>query len=195
MASEPSRVNAAGIEVISSPRFAGHLRPHWPDLLRELFALHPQALIRRAGDPNGFTLIHGDVGLGNVLVPRQGRQPLYLIDRQPFGWSLTTWLGVYDLAYAIVLDWKTEARRRWELPVLRRYHEHLIERGVRGYSWNQLFDDYRLCVAMGVYVATEYCRGGINERWIDEWLAILQRALTACDDLDCAALWRETARK
>jgi hypothetical protein len=172
-------------------RFAGQLRPHWPDLLRELFALHPQALIRRAGDPNGFTLIHGDVGLGNVLVPRQGGQPLYLIDRQPFDWSLTTWLGVYDLAYAIVLDWETEARRQWEMPVLRRYHEDLIQRGVRGYSWDQLFDDYRLCVAMGVYVATEYCRGGINERWIDEWLAMLQRALTACDDLDCRALWQK----
>jgi hypothetical protein len=171
-------------------RFAGQLRPHWPDALHELFALHPHAMIRRAEDANGFTLIHGDVGVGNVLVPRHGGPPLYLIDRQPFDWALTTWLGVYDLAYAMVLDWETEARRRWEMPVLRRYHAQLIARGVRGYSWERLFDDYRLCVAMGVYVATEYCRGGINERWIDEWLGMLQRALTACDDLDCRELWQ-----
>jgi hypothetical protein len=44
-------------------------------------------------------------------------------------------------------------------------------------------------VAMGVYVAVEYCRGGIN-RDQDIWLPMLQRALTACDDLDCANLWR-----
>jgi hypothetical protein len=43
---------------------------------------------------------------------------------------------------------------------------------------------------MVVYVAVEYCRGGINEPQIPVWLPMLQQALTACDDLDCAALWR-----
>ena len=67
----------------------------------------------------------------------------------------------------------------------------LMQNGVLDYSWSRLYDDYRLCVSMGVYVATEYCRGGINERWTHVWLRMLQRALTACDDLDCQALWRE----
>lgn len=38
------------------------------------------------------------------------------------------------------------------------------------------WDDYRLCVAMGVYVAVEYCRGGINQRLAFVWLPMLQRA-------------------
>lgn len=76
---------------------------------------------------------------------------------------------------------------------LQRYHATLIGRDVRGYGWQQLWDDYGLCAAMGVYVAVEYCRGGINERWIDAWLLMLQRSLTACDDLDCRALWQERA--
>ena len=97
--------------------------------------------------------MHGDVGEQNILVPRQGDRPLYLIDRQPFNWSLTTWLGAYDLAYAMVIDWEVETRRRWELPVLRRYHERLLACGVQGYPWERLWDDYRLCVPMGVYVA------------------------------------------
>ncbi len=170
-------------------RFAEQLQPHWPDLMTELFAYHPRVMVRRSSDPNGFTLIHGDVGRANILIPRHGHRPLYIIDRQPFDWSLTTWLGVYDLAYAIVLDWETEARRRWELPILERYHVQLIENGVHGYSWQQLLDDYRLCAAMGVYVAVEYCRGGVNERQLHYWLPKLQRALAACDDLDCQALW------
>ena len=169
--------------------FAAELKPQWPNLMRDLFANHPQAIIERAKDANGFTLIHGDAGHNNILVPREGDRPIYLIDRQPFNWSLTTWLGVYDLAYAMVLDWYVEVRRRLELPVLRHYHEELVRHGVSGYSWEQLYEDYRLTAAMGVYVAAEYNRGGINKKRISAWLPMLQRALTACDDLDCRALW------
>ncbi|MEJ2212200.1 MAG: hypothetical protein P8129_24690 [Anaerolineae bacterium] len=169
--------------------FSHDMEPHWPAAIRTLFARHPQAMIARTEDENGFTLIHGDVGAGNVLVPRQGERPIYIIDRQPFNWSLTTWLGVYDLAYAIVLDWDVETRRALELPILRHYHDQLAKHGVRDYSWSRLLDDYRLSVAMGVYVATEYCRGGINERWISTWLPYLKRSLIACDDLDCYELW------
>lgn len=172
-------------------RFSSELKPHWADLIRELYARHPKALTERSQDLNGFTLIHGDVGSANVLVPRDGDRPLYIIDRQPFNWSLTTWLGVYDLAYAIVLDWDVELRRQCEMPMLKRYHGTLIQNGVSNYSWERLYDDYRLCVAMGVYIATEYCRGGINERWTHVWMRMLQRSLTAMDDLDCRALWSE----
>ena len=172
-----------GVDHILS-RFSSELKPHWPDAMRELFARHPQAMIKRTRNHNGFTLIHGDPGEQNILVPRQGDRPIYIIDRQPFDWALTTWLGVYDLAYAIVLDWEIETRRRCEIPILERYYACLNSYGVRGYSWEQLFDDYRLCVAMCVYVATEYCRGGINERWIHTTLAMLQQSLTACDDLE-----------
>lgn len=170
--------------------FSSDLKPHWADLMRDLYAKHPQALIERSRDLNGFTLIHGDVGSANVLVPRDGDRPLYIIDRQPFDWGLTTWLGVYDIAYAIVLDWDVELRRECEIRMLKRYHETLLQNNVTDYSWKQLYDDYRLCAAMGVYVATEYCRGGINERWTHVWLRMLQRALAAVDDLDCQALWR-----
>ena len=168
---------------------ADHLEPHWPGLMRDLYARHPAALIARTTDANGFTLIHGDVGENNVLVPRAGDRPIYIIDRQPFNWSLTTWLGAYDLAYAMVLDWDTPARRELEWPVLRRYHNELRRWGVTDYSWEQLVEDYRLTAAMGVYIATEYCRGGVTSRWWSFGPTMLRRVLTACDDLQCAALF------
>ena len=170
-------------------KYTTELEPHWPDTIRELFAKHPLALIERTRDDIGFTLIHGDTGEKNILVPRSGDRPIYIIDRQPFDWSLTTWLGVYDIAYAIVLDWDVEIRRELELPVLRHYHDQLIKQGVSGYTWEQLHDDYRLCAAMGVYVATEYFRGGGEGQWVSQWLLMLRRALTACDDLNCSELW------
>jgi hypothetical protein len=169
-------------------QFSAELKPHWLAAIPELFEKHPPAMIRRAQNPDGFTLIHGDAGSYNILVPRQGDRPIYIIDRQPFNWSLTTWLGVYDLAYAMVLDWETDTRRAFEIPILERYHQHLLQNGVANYPWEQLFYDYRLCVAMGVYIATEYCRGGVNERWMPVWMPMLQRSLTACDDLDCQSL-------
>ncbi len=165
------------------------LEPHWPGLMHNLYARHPAALIARTADANGFTLIHGDVGENNVLVPREDERPIYIIDRQPFDWSLTTWLGVYDLAYAMLIDWDTPTRRALEWPVLRRYHDELRRRGVMGYSWEQLVEDYRLTAAMGVYVATEYCRGGVTSRWWSFGPTMLRRVLTACDDLQCADLW------
>ena len=171
--------------------FSSELKPRWPVAIRELYANHPAAIIERTREANGFTLIHGDPGQANILVPREGDRPIYLLDRQPFDWSLTSWMGVYDLAYAMVLDWDVNLRRDFEIPVLRRYHEWLQKYSVEDYSWERLFDDYRLCVAMGVYIATEYCRGGINQRSLPIWLRYLQRSLTACDDLNCSELWRK----
>ncbi len=165
------------------------LQPHWPAALAELLERHPRAMAARTADDNGFALIHGDVNRTNVLVPRVGDRPLYIIDRQPFDWSLTVWLAVYDLAYALVLDWAPEQRRRQEIEILHHYHDQLVARGIRDYPWERLFDDYRLSVAICVYVAIEWCRGGINHEWDHIWLPKLKKSLTACDDLNCRALW------
>jgi hypothetical protein len=173
-------------------QFSAELKPHWPETIRAIYAQHPPAIIARTRDANGFTLIHGDAYCTNILAPREAEQPTYLLDRQPFNWSLTTWLGVYDLAYVMTLDWEVKARRRLELPVLRHYHAQLLQRDVTKYPWERLFDDYRLCVAMGVYIATEYCRGGVQPALTQYWLPKLQRSLTACDDLECRQLWQPT---
>ena len=165
------------------------LASHWPGLIDQVVHRHPAAMIERTRTANGFTIIHGDPGCTNILVPRMGVRPLYLIDRQPFDWSLTTWLGAYDLVYATVLDWSVADRRRLEKPLLRRYHDQLLAHGVGGYSRDQLWTDYRLMVPMGVYIAVEYCRDGLHTDLQFVWLPYLQRTLAACDDLDCSALW------
>jgi hypothetical protein len=169
--------------------FAGDLKPHWPDLLQALFANLPDRMVARAQDTATFTLIHGDPNTRNMMVPREGERPLYLIDKQPFDWSLTTWLGAFDLAYAIALYWESDLRRGLEMAVLRRYHQTLLRRGVSNYAWEQLYEDYRLSVAMMVMVAVEYLRGGGDPRWRGFQLGLVQRTLTACDDLNCYELW------
>lgn len=169
-------------------KFGEKLKPHWPGQINRIFEKLPERLVSRAQDRTHFTRIHGDPNQGNILVPKVGERPLYLIDQQPFDWSLTTWLGAYDLAYLISIFWKTEWRRELELPMLRHYHGALMERGVSGYTWEHLFDDYRLCVALGVAVAVEYMRDGGDPQWLSFRLGMVQRTLTAFDDLNCVEM-------
>lgn len=166
------------------------LQPHWARAIREVFDRHPTPMSRRTRDGNGFTLIHGDVNRTNIMVPREGDRPLYIIDRQPYDWMLVTWLATYDLALPIVLWWDVETRRKHESRVLQHYHEYLARKGIADYSMDQLVDDYRLSVMMGIYVAAEWCWDGIREdtAWI--WKPKLLRTLTAIDDLGCLDLLR-----
>lgn len=168
----------------------GELPPGWDDLLRELFDRHPPLMTARCADQRGIALIHGDVNPGNVLYPREGARRLYIIDRQPFEWSLTTWLAVSDLAYAIVHWWPTEVRRQLEEPTLRRYHAALQARGVHDYPWQRFWADYRLAAVMSLYVAVEWCvlpEDREGKAWV--WRPQLAKAIAAFEDLECRSLW------
>lgn len=158
-------------------------------ILRAVFERHPAAVRQRLRDERGFTLVHGDLNPGNILRPIAGTRPVYVIDRQPFDWSLTTWLGVSDLAYAMVHWWPTEQRRAFEEPMLRRYHAALAEHAITNYSWEQLWNDYRLTAIQSLYVAVEWCvlpEDRTNVRWV--WFPQLQKALAAYEDLACRRL-------
>ena len=156
----------------------------WAGRLPGLVAGLAETFKARAGDARGMTLVHGDLNPGNLLVPRAGSGPVLLIDRQPFDWSLTAWLGASDLAGALVPWWDTALRRRLQGPVLARYHAGLVARGVHDYPWAQLLADWRLGVLMGLLTPVEWCVLPADRermRWL--WTQQLQRALAALDDL------------
>ncbi len=163
--------------------FKDRLKLHWPDLIHEIFDKLPARLANQAVNPSNFTLIHGDPNEGNILVPKEGIRPLYLIDQQPFDFSITTWLGAYDLAYYLGLYWDRTIRKSLEIDILKHYHVTLIERGVSDYEWEQLFDDYRLCIALMVPVAVEYMCDGGDPNWNDFRFNMISHALTAFEDL------------
>lgn len=164
----------------------------WKHALMDIFKYHPAKMIERTNNSSGFTLIHGDVNPGNILSPINNNGKIYLIDRQPFDWSLTTWLGVSDIAYMMVHWWKTNLRRNFEIPILREYHDNLISFGVTGYTWEQLIYDYKLAAIQSIYVAIEWCvfdEQRQKMKWV--WLPQLQKSMTAFFDLQCSDLWKE----
>jgi hypothetical protein len=150
----------------------------------------PARLYARARDLNGFALVHGDLNPGNILAPRPGfAGKTYLIDHQPFDWSLITWLAASDLAYATVLWWEPEVRRRHEEKFLAAYHAALLANGVTGYTMAQLRLDYRLCVLQCIYIPFEWClleSDRKNMGWV--WKPEFRRVLAAVQDLNCLDL-------
>jgi hypothetical protein len=168
---------------------ADGIEPDWADVLRQVWNRYPAVLGKRARNPAGFTVVHGDANPGNILSPVHGHEPLWLIDRQPFSHSLTTWLGAGDLAYAIVPRWDMDDDRGPETTALQAWHGELTERRILDYSWEQALDDYRLSAVMSLYVAAEWCvneHDRVNMRWL--WLPMLHRSIAAFRDLGCNTL-------
>ncbi len=137
-------------------------------LIQKLTEQYPRWMLKRTQQtPNHLTLIHGDCHNANWLLPKADGDT-YLIDRQPFDWSLTCWLGVSDLTYMMVHWWYPSYRERIEESVLQAYYAELLAQGVTKYSWQQLWEDYRLCAIQSLYVPLAWFAYGADEgnAWI-----------------------------
>ncbi len=159
----------------------------WHRALERMNAPLHGAMAARARRPEGMTLVHGDLNPGNVLAPVRWPGEVFLLDRQPFDWSLTRWLGVSDLAYAMVLFWQPGERRALQEPVLRHYQRTLGELGVE-YAWERVLADYRWGVAGCVWQAVEWLVEPGDRtpmRWL--WEPQLERSMAAYFELGCEA--------
>ncbi|MEM7442964.1 MAG: hypothetical protein AAF414_06510 [Pseudomonadota bacterium] len=144
----------------------------------------------QALEGSSLTLVHGDPNPTNVLTQRSlrdgsGAPALYLIDRQPFAWSLRLWLGASDLVLASVPYWSVNARREHQGALLKGYHAAIIEGGIIDYDWDALIGDWRACLCHAVLVAVEWGTNDstlTNMRWL--WEPQLRRAIAALRDWD-----------
>lgn len=133
----------------------------------------------RLVDCRALTLAHGDAHTWNFLFPRSGRGDPYLIDWQT--WHLD--LGARDLAFMIALHWGRDVRKRLELPLLRLYHRRLEDQGVAGYSFDDLWLDYRRCAVRNLTFPIIFWARGLPP---GAWRGRLECALAAYHDLDGA---------
>jgi len=91
------------------------------------------------------TVIHGDSRVGNMMFPKGENGRFVLIDWQ----AVRKGMAVYDLAYFLVLSLITEHRLEVEEQAINTYYNHLVAKGVTGYSLKELKEDYNhacLCV-------------------------------------------------
>ena len=161
----------------------------WHSLIYKIFDSHHGKMVERVGGGKDLTFIHGDLNPGNILSPIGNKARIYLIDHQPFDWSLTIWLGVSDLAYWMVHWWDSEMRHLWERPLLEYYHQQLSLLGIHDYTFHQLWDDYRLCAMQSVYVAASWCVDPTERKAAKGlWSSQLRKTMAACIDLKCIEL-------
>ena len=139
-------------------------------------------LYTRLLDARGFSVVHDDVHIGNVLYPRTPADGVIrLVDWQT--WHVD--IAVKDLAHMMAVFWFPDTRRRLEVPLLERYHTQLLAAGVSDYDWEHLWTDYRLCVLRKLFLAPHQWATGHEP---NIWWNHLERVMLAFDDLNCAEL-------
>jgi len=156
----------------------------WKGIYERVLPALPDLYRRHAG--RCLTLAHGDAHLGNFLFPLDAvADETYMLDWQ--FWHAT--IGGTDLAFMMATGWEIETRRNLEQALLRRYHQKLLDLGVKDYPWDACRDDYRLSIIL-VSLFIPVWRWSLF-KWAPDWEA-LERGITAFEDLHCAELIKTT---
>ena len=150
-------------------------------VFERLIAAAPR-LLGRYRSHRDLTIVHGDAHVWNALLPHDpGLDDVRLIDWDAWRVDIAT----DDLAYMIAVHCYPDWRRRHERESLRRYHDTLVAGGVRGYSFDALWDDYRQSVLWQITTPMWQANHGLGP-WI--WWNHLDRIMSAVHDLGCLDL-------
>lgn len=175
-----ARATAARYEAFA--RVAGDaLAPARRQLIERVISTFPRPWVRLK-NLKGLTLTHGDAHTWNFLFPRAPEaERVHLID-----WQL--WhphIGARDLAFMMTIFWYPERRARMEVPLLHRYHQTLLDGGVRGYDWDDCWKDYRWSAIRNIFIPLIQRERDMNA-WY--WWSNFERAVLAFEDLRCIEL-------
>ncbi len=174
------------------PAFADFLgEALWPER-RAIFerVIDAAPRLHKRLEKGNLTLIHGDAHAWNFLYPRGkldyvGAKGAVLVD-----WE--TWdadVGVFDLAYLITLFWFPAHRARLEKELVQNYHFFLQTFGVRKYSFEDCWNDYRHSVIRLLLKPVWWCHAHPEDKfWPEVWWPRLERVLCAFEDLHCGEL-------
>ncbi|QPC84827.1 phosphotransferase [Phototrophicus methaneseepsis] len=127
----------------------------------------------------GITLIHRDTHPDNFMyAPREVK----LLDWQ----SWRAGVGTTDIAYFLAGFAPDNVRKFQEKRLVQRYYDTLLRLGVKNYSWQACWDDYRMSVG--------YCIAFLLNAWQPAWVqsgrwTIAERAMKVFDELDVMALY------
>ena len=157
-------------------RFAGRVSDDVLDDVSEHAPKWATVLARCAEGPP--TLAHNDCRLDNLIFREDG-EPVFV------DWQIAALTrGTTDvgnlLGGSMVVE---DAAANWE-SLLRRYHQRLCDQGVRGYSWDECVQHYRVsllyAITPGIAMMGSLAEG--DERGVGEATAL--RALKHVEDLD-----------
>lgn len=166
----------------------------WPVVLERFGDLMPER-IRALGSrwpevgppllydlPNHpLTLCHGDVRLDNTFFHDDEVGTVSIVD-----WAIVSAAGgANDFGYFMSQSLSVDDRRAHEDELARLYYDTLVENGVRGYSFDELWLDYRRSVLFCLcYPLQAGAVELVNERAVALAMSMLERSVAAILDLD-----------
>lgn len=164
-------------------RYAADLDPGALEQLRRLNALAPKFWTAQHGP---LTVVHGDFRPDNMLFDaKNGQLPVAIVD-----WQTTDRAnGLLDVSFLLGTALESTDRRAHEQELLRQYFEALVGGGVRGYSWDRCWTDYRRHAGYAVFFLTPAAMlVERTDRGDEMFLTMIRRALTQIADLGTEAL-------
>jgi hypothetical protein len=136
-----------------------------------------------------WTLLHQDFRCENIFFDGD---TVVAIDWQGLGRGP----AAYDLAYALGGSMRSEDRLQHERDMLQGYYDRVTDSGITGYSWDELWRDYR--IGHLVNTATAVLVGATmdlaNERGAELITTLGRRHFQAVLDLDAVDLIPEVAK-
>jgi hypothetical protein len=128
-------------------RYGERVSPEHASLCKR-FAPHVDAWLARRRPPLG--LVHGDFRLDNLLFGQPGSpRPVTAVDWQTVGWGG----AMADAAYFVAGGLSPEERRACERELFAEYHEALCRAGMRNFSLEHCWREYRHAAFGGVLMA------------------------------------------
>jgi hypothetical protein len=164
-------------------RYAEDLNGEDRQTLHDVLALIERWQLKRSGP---FAALHGDYRLDNLLF-EPGTGDVTAVDWQ------TAAIGppLRDVAYFLGTCLHVESRRAHEIDLVKHYHDSLVDRGVRDYSADECWDDYRLGQLQGpmiTVIGCIYAGSERTERSDTMFVAMAHRSCAAIRDLDSLEL-------
>jgi len=151
------------------------------EMLNTIFAKFPQLISERLKKKN-LTIIHGDAHFFQFFHPKD-------IDNKNNKAILSDWMmwsvgvGAQDLAYMIGIFLFPKSRHIIEKYLLKRYHHNLVKYGIKNYSWDDFWQDYRLFNLLNIYRCVWWRNIGSPVWWL-----YLNTTMLNIEDLNCMEL-------
>ena len=133
------------------------------------------------------TLTHSDYRLVNMLYggPPDARA-VTVLDWQ----RVAIARGPIDIAFFAVLSLPTEDRRAWQRELVERYHDALMAEGVKDYSLEECWRDYRLCAIGPSRITLSFSARPRDDmgggHLLELQQTLISRVAAAMEDLDMA---------
>jgi len=166
-----------------------YLTPELADVGKR-FGNSIRKITNMAGKDMPTTITHGDFRLDNLFFASpEGGPPFAVID-----WQISSkGGGIFDVAKFVCDTLPVADRKAAERDLVKLYHDTLVGRGVKDYSFEQCWEDYRLSTLfLLIYSVTALGSLDLaNERGAELFTTVSKRTLAAITDLKSAELLPE----